>query len=371
MKIYMEENVFDATIKRINRIFDEFNNVCVNFSGGKDSTVCLELCLAIARQRGRLPLNVMFIDQEIEWEHTIEYMRRVMYRKEVNPIWLQMPIKIFNATNHDEEWLWCWEEGGNWVREKEPISIKENVFGTMRFGEIFGAVCNHFWENEDCAFIGGVRGEESPKRVLAATGSRCYKEITYGALQGWDGEEKKHIVFYPLYDWSYTDIWKFIFDNKVDYNRIYDFMYAHGVPVNRMRVSNLNHETALSSLAYLQELEPEMWNKAAARLKGINTIKHCTVADCIPKTLPEMFSSWEEYIIYLVDNIVKEEHKKTFKDKVLRVLFDFDGYPDKESVYKTLVRCIILDDYYFTTIENLYTHPGVRAWQRHKKELSK
>ena len=116
MKIYMNENVYEAAINRFNRIFDEFKNVCVNFSGGKDSTVCLEIAYAIAKQRNRLPLNVMFIDQEIEWEHTIDYARRVMNRPGIRPIWLQMPMKIFNATNHDEEWLWCWETISSTVR---------------------------------------------------------------------------------------------------------------------------------------------------------------------------------------------------------------------------------------------------------------
>ena len=104
----MEQNVFDAAVERINRIFDDFQNIVVSFSGGKDSTVVLELTIAIARQRNRLPVKVLFIDQEVEWQHTIDYVRRVMSRPEVEPIWLQMPIKLFNATSHTDDWLWCW-----------------------------------------------------------------------------------------------------------------------------------------------------------------------------------------------------------------------------------------------------------------------
>lgn len=365
MKIYMEENVFDAAIKRINRIFDDFENIVVSFSGGKDSTVCLELCLAVARQRNRLPLKVLFIDQEIEWQHTIDYVRRVMSRPDVEPIWLQMPMKIFNATSHDDEWLWCWEDGGNWMREKEPCSIKENTFGTMRFHEIFGAVQSKMFDGKDCANIGGVRGEETPKRVLACTSRRCWKDITYGHIDKWEEGHAK-ITFYPLYDWSYRDVWKFIFDNKCDYNGIYNFMYAKGVPMSKMRVSNLNHETALKSLSYLQELEPDTWNKAVDRLNGVNTEKHCSVEKCVPSTYPPMFDGWNDYVLYLIDNLVKEEHRIAFRNKYLKLMLDFEGHPEIDGFAQTFVKCIILDDYYFTTIENVYTNPKHRAWLREK-----
>ena len=50
MKIYLNKNVYDSAIERINFIFDEFKNVIVSFSGGKDSTVILNLALDYLRQ---------------------------------------------------------------------------------------------------------------------------------------------------------------------------------------------------------------------------------------------------------------------------------------------------------------------------------
>ncbi|MBC9722699.1 MAG: hypothetical protein H9W82_15880 [Lactobacillus sp.] len=43
MKRYLKENVYQATIKRLEYIFSKFDHVIVAFSGGKDSGVLLEL----------------------------------------------------------------------------------------------------------------------------------------------------------------------------------------------------------------------------------------------------------------------------------------------------------------------------------------
>lgn len=68
MKVYKKQSVYDAALDRIRYLFDEFPNVIVGFSGGKDSTVVLELALIVAREKNRLPLDVLFIDQEAEWQ---------------------------------------------------------------------------------------------------------------------------------------------------------------------------------------------------------------------------------------------------------------------------------------------------------------
>ena len=43
MKMYLNKTVFDAAKERISWLFDNFENVIVGVSGGKDSTVVLNL----------------------------------------------------------------------------------------------------------------------------------------------------------------------------------------------------------------------------------------------------------------------------------------------------------------------------------------
>ena len=105
MKIYKNISVFDESMNRIRNIFNEFKNVVVCVSGGKDSTVIFNLSLIIAKELNRLPLKVMFIDQEAEWEATIEQIKKIMYNPNVKPYWYQMPIWLFNATSQSEHSL--------------------------------------------------------------------------------------------------------------------------------------------------------------------------------------------------------------------------------------------------------------------------
>ena len=78
MKIYLDKNVYDSAIERLEYIFDEFENVIVASSGGKDSTVIFNLALQVARKKKKLPLKVMFLDQEAEWQSVIDYTKEIM-----------------------------------------------------------------------------------------------------------------------------------------------------------------------------------------------------------------------------------------------------------------------------------------------------
>jgi len=339
-------------LNRIRYLFDEFENITVSFSGGKDSTVVLNLALIVAREKGRLPLKVVFIDQEAEWQTVIDYIRRTMSRPEVEPLWFQMPIKIFNATSSQSEWLYCWEDGkeAEWIREKEPNSIKVNRYGTDRFAELFPAITDVEFGGQKACAIAGVRAEESYNRRQGLTSFATYKHVTWGNKWGKEGI----FTFYPIYDWSYKDVWAAIHRNGWEYCQIYDYMWQYGVPVSQMRVSNVHHETAVKTLYYLQEIEAGTWEKITARINGINTAGHLKGnAFDVPKQLPYMFADWREYRDHLLKNLIAGgEAQERFRKKFEQMDRVYHDLPIKDEMYKVQISAILTNDYHLTKLGN-------------------
>jgi predicted phosphoadenosine phosphosulfate sulfurtransferase len=361
-KFYLNQNVWDAAIDRIRYIFSEFPNVVVNFSGGKDSTVVFNLALKVAEELGRLPLKVMFIDQEAEWDCVIDYIRRVMNDPRVEPMWFQMPLRLFNATSTEEPWLHCWKEGAEWIREKEPNSVKVNRYGADRFTDLFTKIFEVEFSDVKSCHLAGVRCEESPRRMLGLTSYATYKHVTWGK---YENRKLQHYVFHPLYDWSYTDIWKAIHDNGFPYCRLYDYMYQYGVPARDMRVSNVHHETAIKSLYYMQELEPDNWNRLVSRIRGINTAGQVQDQMFAVSELPYMFGDWVEYRDYLLENLVKEgEPKDAFRRKFASIDKQYTHDLIREAMARACVTAILKNDWHMTTIENFIYSPDVLLYRR-------
>lgn len=368
MKIFLNETVWDAALDRIRRIFDEFDTVIVAFSGGKDSTVTFNLAMIVAEEKGRLPLPVMFLDQEAEYAATIDQVRETMADPRAVPYWVQCPIRLFNATSTKEPWLFCWEEGREWMRPKEEISIKENLFGTDRFHDVFNGVVDHIAKGGRAAMLGGVRTEESPTRLVALTHQATYKEITWGKKLN---EKKEQYTFYPIYDWCLSDVWKAIHSNKWGYCKIYDIMYRYGVPPTTMRVSNLHHETAVHHLFWLHEVEKDTWEALTKRLNGINQAKHMKKSEMLTvKTLPFMFDSWPEYRDFLTEKLIEvPEQLKAFKKRWAKMDERYANMRLPEDLHRRQVNSLMVNDWEGVKLSGFENSPPVvmfRKWQTGK-----
>lgn len=363
MRILTGNSVYEEAIKRINWLFDEFENVTVSFSGGKDSTVILQLTLKVAEERGRLPLKVIFIDQEAEWTATIDYMKIIMYDARVDPYWMQVPLKLLNATSNISNWLHCWEKGveDKWIHPQDPISKKENKYGTDRFAQLFTAIINTEFKDVRTANIGGVRTQESPARYLGLTSQETYKGVTWGKQLN---KELDHYTFYPIYDWGYKDVWKYIVDNNFPYCKLYDTMYQYGITINNMRVSNVHHETAVGSLYFLQEVDPVVWGRLTARISGINTTGHLKKESItVPDELPPMFASWFEYRDFLLRKMVSD------KNHVHEFRKHFDTYDEIYAAPKinkaycmTCISAILVNEP-LTKLANFRTRSEIRHYR--------
>lgn len=314
-------NVYDAALDRIRWLWDEFEgHVSVSISGGKDSTVVMELAAVVARERGER-LKVQFLDQEAEWQGTRDYLRWIKdERDDIDFDWYQIPFRLFNAASHEDEWGYMWPAGQPddfYMRPPEPDSIRDNPFGEVdRFTDLLKAIN----KATGGANLSGMRAEEAPTRRLGMTTRPAYKYATWGA-----GDPKGDIhkpgnfwLMHPIYDWSYRDVWKAIHDHDWRYNSVYDGLHRYGVPHRNMRVSSLIHSGAVRSMEQVQEIEPETWVALTRRFAGVNAAAHVG-EDSIAEARvhkPYMFDTWLEYLEYLIENLVKEEHREKFYKQI-------------------------------------------------------
>ena len=327
---YQTDNVLMAARRRISDVFDTFAHIVVSVSGGKDSTVMHHLAMDEAARRSRR-VTVFFLDQEAEYQSTIDIITRMMVNPLVDPFWVQVPLMMTNATSHRATTLRAWWEGEEWVREKDPIAIHALDGHPRRFYDFFR------WHEkqvpEGTCFLVGLRSRESLDRFRAVTGSPVNGRAWMTQSGG------RACRAYPLFDWNTGDVWKYIADNGVAYNALYDRMMAKGTTPNKMRVSNLIHEKAFRCLADLQEFEPETYEKLLRRVDGVHAAalysRDGSVYDA--RDLPSAFSSWRAYRDYLLDTTPLVEIDR-FRKR-------FAKQPGDEATCRQQVKQVLINDF--------------------------
>jgi len=293
-----EKNVLAAARKRISFLFDKYDNIQLSFSGGKDSTVLFHLLHEEAKKRNR-QFILYFQDQEAEYQGTVDMVAWAMSQPMVIPLWYQVPIFMTNAASHQQLFLWAWGEGEQWVRDKHPLAIHSiNNKYPKRFHKFNLWVGQNLKRKKgNSVSIIGLRAEESPDRRFVMFGEN--------SDYFWLRRIKEPHKAYPIVDWTYTDVWKFLIENNLRYNAIYDKMYMLGRDIRQLRVSNLIHEKAFRCLTDLQELEPETYNRLEERLQGVHSAAIYGNENLMYsiKKLPERFKTWYEYKEFLLKSI--------------------------------------------------------------------
>jgi predicted phosphoadenosine phosphosulfate sulfurtransferase len=336
-KYRLGKDVLTAARERISWTFDEFKRVSCSFSAGKDSGVMTHLVCEEARKRGR-KVALFFIDWEAQFSHTINFARFMFeeYADCIEPYWVAVPMKTWNTcSSYEPEWT-AWDESKRnlWVREKEPISIKEGSFfpfwydGIM-FEEFVPTWAQWYAQGEPCAVFVGIRAQESLNRFRTLARDKPTfkgKMFTTNVVENvWN--------VYPIYDWQTEDIWTYHGKTGKSHNRLYDMMYQSGMTIHQMRICEPFGDQSRKGLWLYQVVEPTVWSKLVMRVNGANTGKYYSnergnVMGNIRITLPQGHT-WESF----AKDILESTPKKTaehYKNKIAVYLnwWKTRGYPD-------------------------------------------
>jgi predicted phosphoadenosine phosphosulfate sulfurtransferase len=261
-KLYdTQTNVYTAAKERLRDHYRAGDRLVISISGGKDSTVIMELAIEVAREEGLLPVEVITRDEEIMYPGTFEYLERVAQRNEVSMNWVIAGQPIINAYNRYYPYWWVFdpEQEDKWVRRPPSFAQyipEQNIAGmttTTRFPT----------PNRLIAVI-GLRADESLTRAnrIASTRTALTKHPSaYGAYN-----------LAPIYDWTDEDVWKAIRDKGWDYNRAYNELFQVGVHKKRLRIAPPSMSQGMDLLKYALRLWPSWFDKADQRIPGIRTV---------------------------------------------------------------------------------------------------
>ena len=345
MKIYNNKDVYTAAKERIEYIFDEFEHICISFSGGKDSGTVLNMCIDEARKRKR-KIGVLFIDLEAFYKKTIEFVERMLENNKdvLEPYWICLPMESPNSLSYLEPtWIW-------WDKEKEPIWVrpmpkKEYVINeennpvdfykkNMPFEEFIKHFGNWYGKGEKTATLVGIRTDESLNRFRAIAGTKSmYKDKNYSTKVN-----ENVYNFYPIYDWSVEDIWTYNGKFQKDYNKLYDLFYKAGVSIHKMRVDEPFGNEAKAGLSMFRVIEPDTWAKVVNRVSGANFgniysgNKIMTAHYKLPKN-----HTWKSFTFFLLDTLPPEisEHYKIKFSKFIKYWVE-KGCPVSEEHIKIM-----------------------------------
>lgn len=279
-KKYLNKNVYEAALERVEFTFNEFEKICVSFSGGKDSGIILNLFLDYMRKHGiKEKIGVLFIDLEGQYTATIEYMQKMLTENAdlIIPYWVCLPLNLRNAVSMYEPYWCAWEPGleDKWIRPMPdfPVIKDQDYFPfyryRMEFEEFVPEFNKWFADGKKTASIVGIRSNESLNRfrTIVSTSKERYKGHGWTTVSPADPNV---INVYPIYDWGVEDIWIANGKNEWDYNKLYDMFYKAGVSLASMRICQPYGDDQRIGLDLYRVIEPETWARVVNRVSGAN-----------------------------------------------------------------------------------------------------
>ncbi|WP_103529784.1 DUF3440 domain-containing protein [Streptomyces sp. SM12] len=329
-------NVWQATQERLGRIFRDFDNVVVAFSGGKDSGVMLNATLDYMRAHGiTKKITVLHLDYEGQYDATTRYVTEVMTanQKLIDPVWICLPFDAAcEVSLYQGRWQpWNPEERDLWVRDlpdapgilhtgnvPKGFPAYDGVWD-YAFQEKVGAWLHRRSGAKRTAVMVGIRTQESHHRHAALYRKDRTQDSMLDGLN-WTSRKGSRGVYnvYPIFDWVTEDVWTANATFGWSYNTLYDLFHLAGVGIHDMRVASPFRGEGQAALKLYRVIEPETWAKLVGRVNGVNFTaiyggtRTMGVGDI---TLPPGHT-WKTYANFLLSTIEDEEIRQGYLRKL-------------------------------------------------------
>ncbi len=322
-QIYNDKDVYTAAMERFEFVFNNFDNYYFSVSGGKDSSIMLQLAAKKAREMHK-KISVLYVDFEAQYKATINHIYELI--DEIRDVldcwyWIAMPLALRNAVSIIQpKWI-CWnsKEKNKWVREMPDnnwVINEENYpkeWTWFHKGMEFEDFILYFaeWFNRQkggiTACLVGIRTAESLNRFRTITNTKKERFLD----KSWTTRFhiKNHPIdvynIFPLYDWKTEDDWTAVFKFNLKYNDIYEQMYKNGLSIHEQRLCQPYGDDQKNGLNQFKALEYDTWEKVLNRVHGVNfgNIYCRTSVLGFMKTEKPDSMTWQQYTVFLLESI--------------------------------------------------------------------
>jgi predicted phosphoadenosine phosphosulfate sulfurtransferase len=309
-------NVLTAANNRLAYIFENFDNVYLSFSGGKDSGVMLNLTIDWMRANapGR-KLGLFHLDYEAQYTMTTEYVNEtLLLNKDILEVYrVCVPFKVSTCTSMTESYWRPWdpEKKELWVsplpkEAKTYFSFYNEDMWDYEFQEKFSLWYHKIKGAKRTACLVGIRTQESLNRWRAIHSDKNYHNFNG---RNWTKYMYDNVYnAYPIFDWTTKDVWTGNARFGWSYNKLYDVMYQAGIPIDQQRVASPFISTAVSSLKFYKIIEPKTWGKLIGRVNGVNFAGLYGGTNAMGSKNVKLppGHTWKSYMFFLLDTLPKK-----------------------------------------------------------------
>lgn len=343
-------NVLEAARQRIRHVYDTFDSVAVQFSGGKDSTAVLYLAKEVHDERALGPVKVIFRDEEMVAPSVVRFIEEVRDYDWVDLEWYCLPMgqEIWVLGRREYVLLWSAqrEAEGRLVRPIPEGAIMASDFGLDRNTPVKKSVDYYTMQGKEgrTAFITGVRANESMIRYRTVT-----QKLHENYLNRPYGMSKAVPLMFAkvIYDWTSDDVMKFIVEeHDASYCEFYD--YADMTTANP-RVGIPLHSIAARRLNDVVVTEPEFYDDLVTAFPQIDAQRRIW-KDFNVEALIETYTAfgWDGVKMCIEENMLTPGLQKGAKRFVAKYRKKHLGDPYSYPL-DHLIRTLLLNEFFVSS----------------------